>query len=310
MASPKYCSWDVKELASDYGWTELPTHPNDEGRMLSFYSSEHGGVRANVFMKTGTVATSLDHPTQGKTQLFRGQRDTFEKLEEIFDNPRTHTDSGYKTRAKLREEEDGGSSETVLDVVADGEDDIEQFRGESSESDSISIFAENEVMADLCREGRYDEEDEFDGESLMEKLMNKWDEEEENESDEIVLSGIQETLDLLNDEEYHRSISEVDFSEVSSSSDGSESVGESEEISDESDEAEDAQESEGSLNDSDQQGLDETNEGRGESEEACSESEGACSESDGCGTESHNESQGWSDQSSGDNFDESDECSD
>merc|ERR1719431_874401 len=59
-------------------------------------------------MTTGTVATSLDHPTKGKTLLYRGKRNTFDQLEEVFDNPRVSdklTDSGYKTRAKLREEE-------------------------------------------------------------------------------------------------------------------------------------------------------------------------------------------------------------
>merc|ERR1719446_1127675 len=39
-------------------------------------------------MTTGTVATSLDHPTKGKTLLYRGKRNTFDKLEEVFDNPR------------------------------------------------------------------------------------------------------------------------------------------------------------------------------------------------------------------------------
>jgi len=214
MAAPKYCSWDVKELASDYGWTELPTHPNDEGRMLSFYSSDHGGVRANVYIKTGTVATSLNHPTKGKTQLFRGQRDTFEKLEEVFDNPRIHTGRGYQTRAKVNEEEeDSVDGKVIVD------NDLEQLRG-AVDSDDLEV---KDVVADLYRENRFESEGDFDGESLIEKLMTKWDEDEENESDEFVVGGIKETLELLNDDDYHRSISEVEYSEVTSSSEDDES---------------------------------------------------------------------------------------
>jgi len=216
MAAPKYCSWDVKELASDYGWTELPTHPNDEGRMLSFYSSEHGGVRANVYIKTGTVATSLNHPTKGKTQLYRGQRDTFERLEEVFDNPRIHTGSGYQTRAKVNEEEES----VISKVIDDGH--IEQLRG-TVDSDDLEI---KDVVADLYRENRFESEADFDGESLMEKLMTKWDEDEQNESDDFVVGGIKETLEMLNDDDYHRSISEVEFSEVTSSSEDEESESE------------------------------------------------------------------------------------
>jgi len=301
MSAPKYCSWDVKDLASDYGWIELPTNLHDEGRMLSYYSSEHGGVRANVYLKTGTVATSLDHPTKGKTQLFRGQRDTFEKLEEIFENPRVHTDSGYRTRAKLREEEEGGLSEMLVFVDDEEGDDMEQLR---EEGDVASDFEDKDVMANLYREGRFEEEGEFDGESLMEKLMSKWDEEEDIDSDEIVLSGFKDTLELLNDEDYHRSVSEVDFAEATNSSEENESFEESEECGIESDDDEDVNESNVSLNDSDQHEVDESKEGGSD------ESEESSSESDGCGTDSCNESHSWSDQASDDNFEESDDYSD
>merc|ERR1712106_1169024 len=90
-------------------------------------------------------------------------------------------------------------------------DDVEKLR---EEGDVASDFEDKDVMANLYREGRFEEEGEFDGESLMEKLMSKWDEEEDIESDEIVLSGFKDTLELLNDEDYHRSVSEVDFAEA------------------------------------------------------------------------------------------------
>jgi len=241
--------------------------------MLSFYSDQHGGVRANVYIKTGTVATSLDHPTKGKTQLYRGQRDTFEKLEEIFDDPRVHTDSGYRTRAKLREE-----GETVVPVdVYEGLDDIEQLR---SEGDEASDYADKDVMADLYSQGRFEEDGEFDGESLMEKLMSKWDEEEEIDSDEVVLSEFKDTLNLL-DDGYHRSISEVDFSDVTSTSEDSEC--------DDVNENDTEDETTNESDDSDQHDSEESD-----------ESDEDCSESDGVVTESGNESNGYSDQASDD----------
>jgi len=279
MAIPKYCSWDVKELANDYGWTELPTHPNDEGRMLSFYSSEHGGVKANVYIKTGTVATSLDHPTQGKTQLYKGQRDTFEKLEEVFDNPRVHTSSGYQTRAKVNEEEEGDNSKVTVD------DDIEQLR--VGDSDNLEL---KDVVADLYRENRFASEADFDGESLMEKLMSKWDEDEENESDEFEVGGIKETLAMLNDDEYHRSISEEDFSEVTSSSEEEET--ESDESSD-SVVGNETTEDDKSTTDSDNHEVDDSIE-KGDSDEKSSESDSA------------NESLTWSEPTSDDSVDSND----
>lgn len=304
MSGVKYCSWDVQELANDYGWMELPVHPNDEGEMLSFYSSEHGGVRANVYLKTGTVATCLDHPTQGKTQLFRGQRDTFEKLEEVFVNPRVQPDSGYKTRSKLREEEFGGFVMEISSSESNEEEDIENINEEGEAIEqlrSLSIeseFAEKDVAADLFGMGRYDEGSEFDGVTLMEKLLNKWDE-EEKEGDET----FENNVDQFNDEveENLRSVSEVDYSEVASScfeSDSDECVHESDEV----------RESGPSVTDSDQHETDESTE-RDTTDE--SESQEVSSESEGCSTGSLEESLDWSEEISGDDdFYESDNYSD
>ena len=200
MEGPKYCSWDVKELANDYGWTELPTHPQDEDIMMSFYSDRHGGVKANVFMTTGTVATSLDHPTKGKTLLYRGKRNTFDQLEEVFDNPRVLTGSGYKTRAKLREEEiemvndqvnlpiglgEDNEGNAVPYDLYEGLDDIENLRIEDSDSDVSGMTGDDLFLKRL----EFKSVSDFDGESQIEKLLNQWDEEEsesenEEESDE------------------------------------------------------------------------------------------------------------------------------
>merc|ERR1712179_404153 len=145
----------------------------------------HGGVRANVFMTTGTVATSLDHPTKGKTLLYRGKRNTWDQLEEVFDNPRVLTGSGYKTRAKLREEENEIGADQVCGLSEDyeanavhydlyeGLDDIENLRIEDSVDNGLYL-----------KRLEFESVSEFDGECQIEKLLSKWDEEESETEDE------------------------------------------------------------------------------------------------------------------------------
>ncbi len=58
---------DVRRLAYQARLEEVQF--NDTSRVIAFVSDEN--VRFNVYYTTGTVATSLLHPRQGKTQLFR-----------------------------------------------------------------------------------------------------------------------------------------------------------------------------------------------------------------------------------------------
>mmetsp|Transcript_22829 Transcript_22829/g.27597 ORF Transcript_22829/g.27597 Transcript_22829/m.27597 type:complete len:213 (-) Transcript_22829:135-773(-) len=61
---------------------------------------ERDDALVRVWWRTHTVGTYLDHPRQGRTQLFRRQVDSIGELEEIFDNPRTHTGRGYQRRSQ------------------------------------------------------------------------------------------------------------------------------------------------------------------------------------------------------------------
>ncbi len=72
---------------------------SEKSRVISFRKSV-GNVRINVYWTTGTVGTCLDHPRQGKTQLFRRNVD-LPTLREIFQNPRLHTGSGYHTKENV-----------------------------------------------------------------------------------------------------------------------------------------------------------------------------------------------------------------
>jgi len=92
---PNYSTKDIKRVAKRNGYYELEVSPRDEGRMVSWrHDEKSGGVRINIYFTTGTVATCLYHSKRGKSQLFRRNM-TYADLEDIFQNPRVHTDAGY-----------------------------------------------------------------------------------------------------------------------------------------------------------------------------------------------------------------------
>eukprot|EP00571_Detonula_confervacea_P005441 CAMPEP_0172317656 /NCGR_PEP_ID=MMETSP1058-20130122/32339_1 /TAXON_ID=83371 /ORGANISM="Detonula confervacea, Strain CCMP 353" /LENGTH=171 /DNA_ID=CAMNT_0013032271 /DNA_START=192 /DNA_END=704 /DNA_ORIENTATION=+ len=92
--------WPLNESELDYigdtrGWAKiegLPTQPP----MASY---KNDGVRLNFWLSTGTVGSYLDHPRQGKTQLFRRSLSMSEAIG-VFDNPRKHTGKGYHTTSE------------------------------------------------------------------------------------------------------------------------------------------------------------------------------------------------------------------
>jgi hypothetical protein len=95
-------SWPLNESELDSmgetrGWDKiegLPAQPP-----MASYRMQYGDgiIRLNFWLSTGTVGSYLDHPRQGKTQLFRREI-TMSGAAEIFDNPRQHTGKGYHTK--------------------------------------------------------------------------------------------------------------------------------------------------------------------------------------------------------------------
>lgn len=55
---------------------------------------DRDGVQINIYTTTMTVATALDHPKAGKTQLFR-RGVSMGLLSALFRKPRLHTGKGY-----------------------------------------------------------------------------------------------------------------------------------------------------------------------------------------------------------------------
>jgi hypothetical protein len=48
------------------------------------------GVKLDNYPTTGTVKTSMEHPVQGKTQMFRRHLSKWE-FQQVLANPRAHT---------------------------------------------------------------------------------------------------------------------------------------------------------------------------------------------------------------------------
>lgn len=86
----------IEVLAISKGWEKISHQENI--KMVSFFKL---GVRVNIYYSTGSVATSLNHPIKGKTQLYR-RGANMELLGKIFDNPRAHTGVGYYRKDEIR----------------------------------------------------------------------------------------------------------------------------------------------------------------------------------------------------------------
>eukprot|EP00523_Entomoneis_sp_CCMP467_P014636 CAMPEP_0168772292 /NCGR_PEP_ID=MMETSP0725-20121227/3881_1 /TAXON_ID=265536 /ORGANISM="Amphiprora sp., Strain CCMP467" /LENGTH=484 /DNA_ID=CAMNT_0008821805 /DNA_START=1 /DNA_END=1456 /DNA_ORIENTATION=- len=88
----------IRRVAREEGLSEC--YFNETSRVISFARAGESfeRVRFNVYYTTGTVGTCLNHPRQGRTQLFRRNVRTLEDLREIFQKPRVHTGKGYQRR--------------------------------------------------------------------------------------------------------------------------------------------------------------------------------------------------------------------
>jgi hypothetical protein len=83
---------EVDVLAKRYGWSMLAFHIKTYTLNL-----ERDGVKMNVYLTTFTIQTALEHPKLGKTQLNRKLL-TKREREQVFFNPRQHTQKGYYKR--------------------------------------------------------------------------------------------------------------------------------------------------------------------------------------------------------------------
>jgi hypothetical protein len=90
---------------SQYGWVFTGSDDYVEFYEKTFEFPDANGqstlVKLDFYFTTGTIKTSMDHPTKGKTQLFAsGQNDqvTADLFVKILLNPRNHTNVRYATK--------------------------------------------------------------------------------------------------------------------------------------------------------------------------------------------------------------------
>lgn len=89
----------ITGYAKKYKWTRVKTA---DPFLVSFEKGDgNDWQRINVWSNKKssyyTVGTCLNHPKQGKTQLFRKHVSIVE-LENYFEKPRVHTNKGYKRK--------------------------------------------------------------------------------------------------------------------------------------------------------------------------------------------------------------------
>ena len=91
---------DVVYQAERQNWSFF-RYEHGQGQMV-FLERHMRGERfeLHVWCTTGTVGSYLDHPHQGKQQLYRRNVD-WPGLRAILNNPRVHTGTGYHERAEL-----------------------------------------------------------------------------------------------------------------------------------------------------------------------------------------------------------------
>jgi hypothetical protein len=83
---------ELEDLAKEFDWQYLTFQENIG--MLSFIKDD---MRINIYTTKMTVATCLNHPKQGKTQMFR-KNVTPDEMKKIFKNPRHHINKGYRKK--------------------------------------------------------------------------------------------------------------------------------------------------------------------------------------------------------------------
>jgi hypothetical protein len=145
---------------------------NQYSRVISFRNID--GARINVYYTTRTIGTALDHPRQGRTQMFRRCCSASDLLE-ILQNPRAHTGRGYQQkRSRLSTVEDDAivqtehgpgvvvdSEEVLRDMLLSTEDELAQLTKKRKEMiKRLKAFDENrgKLVATMKQKFQYFEQ--------------------------------------------------------------------------------------------------------------------------------------------------------
>ena len=109
----------VDRIAQRYGWRKTASASSRNAQSVSYRKDS---CKITIWLTSGTCGSYLDHPKQGKTQLFRRRNGDY-NLEDIFENPRIHTEEGYHKKAnrksKKKQEKNGIKKQTEKTLIDD-----------------------------------------------------------------------------------------------------------------------------------------------------------------------------------------------
>ena len=85
MSKPKYCSWDVRDLASDYNnWTEISDQRDTSQLKFRYNSRVTSIIELNISMDTGNVSILLENSDFVRTVIFCDTCSEFSELDKVF----------------------------------------------------------------------------------------------------------------------------------------------------------------------------------------------------------------------------------
>jgi hypothetical protein len=117
---------------SSFGWRF--TGSQQASRVEFFEKTLNIGlVKLDFYYTTGTVKTTLYHPSSGKNQLFRGGL-TPELYAQVLNNPRAHTNHGYRRRPD-RPDQDAANGMNMNENASEDEFDQQPHQEEAAGND-------------------------------------------------------------------------------------------------------------------------------------------------------------------------------
>jgi len=84
----------IRLMAERHGWNFVQ-HQESQKKLRFDRITDHTVI--DVWYSRMTVCTILNHPTQQRTALYR-KRLSMDMIEDVFKNPRIHTNVGYQKK--------------------------------------------------------------------------------------------------------------------------------------------------------------------------------------------------------------------
>lgn len=94
--------------ATEHGWTFTGSNPKLRVEFFEKIFDDGKLVKLDWYYTAATIKTAMDHPRQGKTQLFAKAGVTPDLYVQILENPRIHTEKRYQTKGTGKKSSESG----------------------------------------------------------------------------------------------------------------------------------------------------------------------------------------------------------